>query len=160
MFEKLLNNEYSYNYNMNRFLINAISSSRIILGLLFLYVVLFNFNEVYLILIFLLTAISDVGDGWLSRKYCLSTDAGAKFFHGMIPPWFLAVIILKMIEFFKTSDESLEYEKFGHFVALMFYAFPWVSVLINDKSISLILAILITVCAMVSFFTRIHKKVY
>ena len=103
MFEKLLNNEYSYNYNMNRFLINAISSSRIVLGLLFLYVVLFNFNEVYLILIFLLTAISDVGDGWLSRKYCLSTDAGAKFdvicdfifimlstlamvFHGMIPP--------------------------------------------------------------------------
>lgn len=177
MFEKLLNNEYSYNYNMNRFLIDAITTSRILLGLLFLYVVLFNFNEVYLILIFLLTAISDVGDGWLSRKYCLSTDAGAKFdvicdfifimlstlamvFHGMIPPWFLAVIILKLIEFFKTSDESLEYEKFGHFVALMFYAFPWVSVLINDKSISLILAIFITVCALISSFMRIYKKVY
>lgn len=102
---------------MNRFLINTISSSRILLGLLFLYVVLFNFNEVYLIVIFILTAISDVVDGWLSRKYCLSTDAGAKFdiicdfismmlstlamvFHGRIPAWFLAVIILKLIEFF------------------------------------------------------------
>ena len=162
---------------MNRLLINCITSLRILLGFLFLFCVLFDLNTTYLIVIFILTAISDVGDGWLSRKYNLSSDDGAKFdvicdfifnilstsaliLIDLIPAWFLVIIILKLIEFFKTSDETLVYEKFGHFVALMFYAFPVVAILINNKTIVLILAIFITICALISSLSRIHQKFY
>ena len=162
---------------MNRLLINCITSLRILFGFLFLFSVLFDLNTTYLIVIFILTAISDVSDGWLSRKYNLSSDDGAKFdvicdfifiilstfaliLIDLIPAWFLVIIILKLIEFFKTSDETLVYEKFGHFVALMFYAFPIIAVLINNKSSILILAIFITICALISSLSRIHQKFY
>lgn len=162
---------------MNRFLINCITASRIIFGFLFLLCVLFDLNTAYLIAVFALTAISDVADGWLSRKYNLSSEDGAKFdvicdfifimistfalvLIDLIPAWFLLVIILKLIEFFKTSNEKLVYEKFGHFVALMFYAFPIVAALLNDRFIVLILAVFITICAIISSFSRIHQKLY
>ncbi len=162
---------------MNRFIINSITSLRILFGFLFLFSVLFHLDTAYLIIIFIFTVISDVADGWLSRKYSLASDNGAKFdvicdfifimistfalvLIDLIPAWFLLVIILKLIEFFKTSDESLAYEKFGHFVALMFYAFPIVSILLNDASLVLILAIFITICALISSLSRIHQKFY
>lgn len=158
-------------------MINCITSLRILFGFLFLFCVLFNLNTAYLIVIFILTAISDVADGWLSRKYNLSTDGGARFdvicdfifimlstfalvFTGLIPAWFLAINILKLVEFFKTSDESLVYEKFGHYVALMFYAFPIVAVLVNNRFAVLILAVFITICALISSLSRIHQKFY
>ena len=154
-------------------LINLITFSRVILGLLFFYFVLFDFNKYYLIIIFILTGVSDILDGRLSRKYNLSTKEGGKFdvicdfifiilstsalvLADLIPPWFLIVIILKLIEFFKTSNESLRYDEFGHIVALMFYAFPIFAILIGLKEINLILSIFITICAIISSTMRIR----
>ena len=154
-------------------LINLITFSRVILGLLFFYFVLFDFNEFYLIIVFILTGISDISDGRLARKYNLATDEGGKFdvicdfifiilstsslvLADLIPPWFLIVIILKLIEFFKTSNESLRYDEFGHIVALMFYAFPIFAILIGLKEINLILSIFITICAIISSTMRIR----
>ena len=162
---------------MKRFLINSVTFLRIILGLAFFWVVLFDFNVALLVLIFILTAISDVSDGWLSRKYGLESDAGAKFdvicdfifimlstlslvLIDMIPSWFVLIIVLKMLEFFITSGQSLVYERFGHLVALMFYAFPIFAVLVNDRLIILILAIFITVCALISSAARFSQKFY
>ena len=162
---------------MKRFLINSVTFLRIILGLAFFWVVLFDFNVALLVLIFILTAISDVSDGWLSRKYGLESDAGAKFdvicdfifimlstlslvLIDMIPSWFVLIIVLKMLEFFITSGQSLVYERFGHLVALMFYAFPIFAVLVNDRLIILILAIFIMVCALISSAARFRQKFY
>lgn len=162
---------------MKRFLINSVTFLRIILGLAFFWVVLFDFNVALLVLIFILTAISDVSDGWLSRKYGLESDAGAKFdvicdfifimlstlslvLIDMIPSWFVLIIVLKMLEFFITSGQSLVYERFGHLVALMFYAFPIFAVLVNDRLIILILAIFITLCALISSAARFRQKFY
>ena len=162
---------------MKRFLINSVTFLRIILGLAFFWVVLFDFNVAFLVLIFILTAISDVSDGWLSRKYGLESDAGAKFdvicdfifimfstlslvLIDMVPSWFVLIIVLKMLEFFITSGQSLVYERFGHLVALMFYAFPIFTVLVNDRLIILILAIFITVCSLISSAARIRQKFY
>lgn len=162
---------------MKRFLINSVTFLRIILGLAFFWVVLFDFNVAFLVLIFILTAISDVSDGWLSRKYGLESDSGAKFdvifdfifimlstlslvLIDMIPSWFVLIIVLKMLEFFITSGQSLVYERFGHLVALMFYAFPIFAVLVNDRLIILILAIFITVCALISSAARFRQKFY
>ena len=162
---------------MNRFIINSISSLRILFGFLFIYFAVFDFDIACLVIIFALTCVSDVSDGWLSRKYGLSSDNGAKFdvtcdfifimlstfamvWMNLIPPWFMLIIVLKLIEFFTTSGEWLVYENFGHLVALMFYAFPIFAVFINNRFIILILAVFITVCAIISSLTRIHQKFY
>ena len=162
---------------MKRFQINSVTFLRIILGLAFFWVVLFDFNVAFLVLIFILTAISDVSDGWLSRKYGLESDVGAKFdvicdfifimlstlslvLIDMIPSWFVLIIVLKMLEFFITSGQNLVYERFGHLVSLMFYAFPIFAVLVNDRLIILILAIFITGCALISSAARIRQKFY
>ena len=161
---------------MNKTCINILTSSRIILGLLFLYFTVVQFNIYYLIFIFILTAISDNLDGILTRKFKLATDNGAKFdvmcdfifiilstsagvLINLIPFWFLFVIILKLIEFFKTSKgNSLTYDKFGHLVSLMFYAFPIVAILINSKTIVLILTLFISICAVISSILRIGDR--
>ena len=157
---------------MKRLLVNFITASRVILGLLFLYYVLVDLNTVNLTIIFIITAFSDMLDGRLARKYGLATDDGAKFdvicdfafiilstlalvLIDLIPAWFLLVIILKLVEFFKTSDKKLNYDGFGHTVALMFYVFPLTAIFIGSKMIVLILAIFITICAVISSILRI-----
>ncbi len=161
---------------MKRLLIDALSSSRLLFGLLFLYVVIFNFNVIGLIIVFALCVLSDVLDGYLARRNALSSNQGARVdvifdflfiilstlslvLINLIPVWFLVVIALKLIEFFITSgSDGLKYEKFGTFVALMFYAFPLVAILINSKNILLILSIIITICAIASSTLRIKNK--
>ena len=158
---------------MNRHIINALSLSRILFGLLFLYFVVFDFNIINLMVIFSLTIVSDVLDGYWARKYNLVMDEGSKVdvicdflfiifstlalvLIDLAPSWFLIVIVLKLIEFFMTSGRgALKYDKFGTYVAYMFYAFPIVAILINSKIIILILSIVITVCAITSSFLRI-----
>ena len=161
---------------MNRLIINSLSFSRIILGLLFLYVVLSDFNIIYLVLIFSLTIIGDILDGYLTRKYNLTSINGSKIdvicdflfiiistlslvFIDLVPFWFIIIISLKLIEFFITSGkDGLKYDRFGTFVAYMFYAFPIFAILINSKNIILLLAIAITLCAITSSILRIKNR--
>lgn len=158
---------------MNREIINVLSLSRIIFGVLFLYFTVFQFNIVYLTVIFVLTILTDILDGYLARKYDLVCDNGSKIdvicdflfilfstlgivLIDLTPVWFLLIIILKLIEFFITSGKgALKYDKFGTYVAYMFYAFPIVAILINSKNITLIVTIIITVCAITSSVLRI-----
>ena len=160
---------------MNGAIIKCITVIRILFGVLFFYFTFFDFNWVYLLIIFSLTIISDCCDGFLARKYDLTSKNGAKLdvccdflfiflstlatvLIDLIPFWFLFVIILKLIEFFKTSGtDNLKYETFGHIVALMFYVFPIMAIIINSKNIIFILAIIITICAIVSSFLRIKN---
>lgn len=160
---------------MNRTIINSLSASRIAFGLLFLYVVIYDFNIAYLLLIFALTIAGDILDGYFARTHNLVTDNGSKidvicdFFFiifatlalvliNLVPFWFLFVIALKLIEFFATSGSGgLKYDSFGKAVAFMFYALPIVAVMINSKNIILMLTIFITVCAVASSISRIKN---
>ena len=160
---------------MNRLIINSLSFSRIIFGLLFLYVVLFDFNTIYLVLIFALTIIGDILDGYLTRKYDLISSNGSEIdvicdflfiilstsslvFIDLIPFWFLFVISLKLIEFIMTSgQDGLKYDRFGTYVAYMFYAFPLIAILIDSKNIIYLLAMFITACAIASSISRIRN---
>lgn len=160
---------------MNGAIIKCITVIRILFGVLFFHFTFFDFNWLYLLIIFSLTVISDLGDGFLARKYDLTSKNGAKLdvccdfsfiflstlavvLIDLIPFWFLFVIILKLIEFFKTSGtDDLKYEKFGHTVALMFYVFPIMAIIINSKNIIFILTIIITICAILSSLLRIKN---
>lgn len=160
---------------MQKFYINILTSLRILFGVLFIYFTLIDYNMGYLLFIFILTALSDYFDGKLAKKYNLESYSGAKFdvicdfifivfstvaviLRDLIPFWFILVIILKMVEFFTTSPSNdIYYERFGHIVALMFYAYPIVALLIHVDSINTALAVFITVCALLSSVLRIKK---
>lgn len=162
---------------LQKIYINILTSLRIPLGLLFIYFTLIEYNIGYLLLIFILTALSDYFDGKLAKKYHLDTYNGAKFdvicdfifivlstfavtMINLIPFWFIFVIILKIVEFFTTSpSNNFYYEKLGHTVALMFYAYPIVAVLIHDGMVNAVLAVFITVCALVSSLSRIKQVI-
>jgi CDP-diacylglycerol--glycerol-3-phosphate 3-phosphatidyltransferase len=159
---------------MNRLTINTLSFSRIIFGILFLYVALFDFNTINLVLIFALAILSDILDGHFTRKYDLSSAKGSEIdvicdfifilsttlalvFRDIIPFWFLFIIILKLIEFFMTSgSDGLKYDRFGTFVAYMFYAFPIIAIFIDSKNIIFTLTVFITACAIASSILRIR----
>ena len=162
---------------MNKLIINSLSVSRIIFGLLFMYFVLFDFNVIYLVLIFALAIIVDKLDGFFARKYSLTADYGAEIdvvcdfvfiilstlslvLVDLVPFWFLFIIILKLVEFFITSGKGgLKYDRFGTYVAYMFYVLPIVAVLINSKDIIWVLTVFITLCAIVSSILRIKNRV-
>jgi CDP-diacylglycerol--glycerol-3-phosphate 3-phosphatidyltransferase len=160
---------------LKKIYINILTSLRMPLGVLFIYFTLIDYNIGYLILIFILTAFSDYFDGKLAAKYNLNTYDGAKLdvicdfifivfstvaviLIDLIPFWFIFVIILKLIEFFITSlSNDFYYETWGHIVALMFYAYPIVALLIHVESINTALAVFITICALTSSVSRIKK---
>ena len=160
---------------MKKIYINILTSLRMPLGVLFIYFTLIDYNIGYLILIFILTAFSDYFDGKLAAKYNLNTYDGAKLdvicdfifivfstvaviLIDLIPFWFIFVIILKLIEFFITSPgDDFNYERLGHIVALMFYAYPIVALLIHVESINTAVAVFITICALTSSVSRIKK---
>ena len=160
---------------LQKFYINILTSLRILFGVLFIYFTLIDYNIGYLLFIFILTALSDYFDGKLAKKYNLDTYYGAKLdvicdfifivfstvaviLVDLIPFWFIFVIILKLIEFFITSlSNDFYYETWGHIVALMFYAYPIVALLIHVESINTALAVFITICALTSSVSRIKK---
>lgn len=162
---------------MQKGYINILTSLRILFGVLFLYFTLIDYNIGYLLFIFILTAFSDYFDGKLAKKYHLDTYDGAKFdvicdfifivlstfavtMINLIPFWFIFVIILKMMEFFTTSpSNNFYYEKLGHIVALMFYAYPIVAVLVHVEMVNTVLAVFITVCALISSISRIKQVI-
>ena len=165
---------------MNKlYIVDTLSLSRIFFGILFAYSVLYlNSDLLAIIVIYFLTILSDVLDGKIARRYKIDNkNKGAKvdvlsdfafiilssfslYYINLLPLWFLIIITLKLIEFFKTSSQELEYEKFGTLVALMFYAFPGVIVIFKlPITINLILCIFITICTIISSSLRIiHKR--
>ena len=133
-----------------RHLVDSLSLSRIIFGILFACSVFYlNGNLIIIFVIYFFAVLSDVLDGKLARRYKIDNkNKGAKVdvlsdfafimlssfalcYVNLLPFWFLIIITLKLMEFFKTSSEGLEYEKFGTLVALMFYALPGIIVLFN-----------------------------
>ena len=143
-----------------RHLVDSLSLSRIIFGILFACSVFYlNGNLIIIFVIYLFAVLSDV----LSDFAFIMLSSFALCYVNLLPFWFLIIITLKLMEFFKTSSEGLEYEKFGTLVALMFYALPGIIVLFNFFKIpiiiNLMLCIFITVCAIISSGLRIiHKR--
>jgi len=137
-----------------KILVNAITSSRILLTMGMAYVILKQENLIVLsTLLFVLICLTDYLDGKLARRFCAVSRKGAIFdvvadlffmtsitytliYLGIMPGWFLIVIVVKFVEFLSTSyyyrnnnnsEEVFISDKIGRCVATMFYAMPYVS---------------------------------
>ncbi len=160
-----------------RRVINILSLSRILFAILFFYQVCFvGINPIVLSIIFALTVFSDYFDGKLARFYDLGSENGAKIdvisdfifvflstlsliVVNLIPVYYIFVIVWKMFEFFKTSEDGLYYDRFGHIVAVVMYVFPIMVVIFNlSYSLTFILTIFISISALFSSVLRIKNK--
>ena len=159
---------------MRRF-VNFLSLSRIVLGLVFSYIVLyFNSNPLSLVFIFILVVLSDYFDGVIARKYSISNDFGGRVdvisdfififlsssslvLVSRIPFWYLFILVFEILEFFLSSHylDKLYYDDFGHYTSLMFYAFPIFIIVFNfPNTVTLFLSLLISFSSLFSSYLR------
>lgn len=142
----------------NKQIINFLTLSRIPISIILCSILLYDRYSIWkIILLFSIIAFSDYFDGKLARKYNLTTNNGAKldvicdFFFMIItystlillnifPLWSIFLITSKFIEFLITSrfintqDQATTvffFDKLGKFVAVIFYIFPIIGVIMH-----------------------------
>lgn len=136
-----------------RLLPNVLSALRFPLGGVFAYLLALRFAGKTipmwsLLICFMAIALSDLMDGWISRKFNCQTGIGAfldvsadSFFillaliisnyYGFVPIWFTIIVILKLVDFilssmiFSTSGKKhFIFDFLGRFTAVGFYLLP------------------------------------
>ncbi|MDO4799406.1 MAG: CDP-alcohol phosphatidyltransferase family protein [Bacillota bacterium] len=131
--------------------VNALTALRFLLALLFVFLLLGDHRSFGEFLgLFALIGASDFWDGRLARSWGVQTklgsvlDVAADFFfifsssaalywHGKLPIWMLAVLVLKMLEFTVTSRIlkarargrcAFVFDRVGRMLATLFYLMP------------------------------------
>lgn len=176
-------------YNSSMFwkiFVNALTSARLILAVLFSFTILFNPNFLsHCIIIYIIAITTDFLDGKLARYFNVTSLKGAIFdviadflfititcitlaMEQLLPFFIIIVIILKLIEFFTTSkivnknsnnENKFLHDPFGHLVALMFYALPLISILLFSLlSFHKFSTIIFVICIIITFMAIISSS--
>lgn len=138
---------------MIRLLPNVLSALRFPLGGAFAYLLAIRSAgdtiPVWSLLIcFMAIALSDLMDGWISRKFDCQSDIGATLdvsadssfillalivsnYYGFVPIWFTVIVILKLVDFILSSmifstgvKRHFIFDFLGRFTAVGFYLLP------------------------------------
>lgn len=158
----------------------GITTSRIILAVIFLYL-LINNAIFEAIAIFLLAIFTDALDGYIARKLDVSSDSGAYFdiiadfflvliafiafiIIGIYPYWLLLLIILVFLQFILTSKFNvLIYDPVGKYYGAFLFAIILIT-LVSTSNYYIILLIIIVLFTVISLISRylffiFHKSV-
>ncbi|HML04444.1 MAG TPA: CDP-alcohol phosphatidyltransferase family protein [Methanobacterium sp.] len=147
----------------------GITLSRVILAIVFLYLLINNL-KILAIAIFLLAIISDALDGYIARKLGISSDSGAyldiiaDFFlvlisflafiiSGIYPYWLLLLIILVFLQFILTSKFNvLIYDPVGKYYGAFLFAIILITLVSPNiyYNILLIIIVLFTIISLIS----------
>jgi len=147
----------------------GITLSRVILAIVFLYLLINNL-KILAIAIFLLAIISDALDGHIARKLGISSDSGAyldiiaDFFlvlisflafiiSGIYPYWLLLLIILVFLQFILTSKFNvLIYDPVGKYYGAFLFAIILITLVSPNiyYNILLIIIVLFTIISLIS----------
>ncbi|MGW8113995.1 CDP-alcohol phosphatidyltransferase family protein [Caproicibacterium sp. NSD3] len=175
---------------MIRLLPNVLSALRFPLGGTFAYLLAIRSAgrtiPVWSLLIcFMAISLSDLMDGWISRKFDCQSDIGAildvsadSFFillalivsnyYGFVPIWFTIIVILKLVDFilssliFSTGEKRhFIFDFLGRFTAVGFYLLPILVGIFQHtgiiKSVTLFLAITAMCSSMLRWFSFIWQ---
>jgi len=168
-----------------KILVNAITSSRILLTIAMAYVILKHGNILILsTLLYMLICLTDHLDGRLARRFSAVSCKGAIFdvvadlffitgitgtmiYLGIMPDWFLLVIGVKFVEFIGTScyfrktsssEDVFISDKIGRSVAAMFYVMPYVSFIVfKIASVEWNIIIINTLCFIITALSMISS---
>lgn len=144
---------------------------RIILAPIF-FVTVINYSPIYPISIFAFAMITDVIDGYLARKWDVTSSKGAYFditadfifvvagfsafiIRGVYPFWLLIVIIFMFLQFIITSkSKNPIYDPVGKYYGAFLFLSIFINLIINNITLNLILTILIVLFTIISITTR------
>ena len=166
-----------------KLLIALLSLSRITLGVWSYHLI--KKNDVnFFMLVFLLVCISDILDGFLSRKFKIDSKVGGvldvicdfiyiticclgSVLKKLVPWWLLIVMLMKFVDFlissFLVNTKQLVYDFIGKCLALFLYVLPVILVVVHEyyNDLFSITYFVVIVCVLlmsvVSFFARIRK---
>ena len=168
---------------MIRLLPNVLSALRFPLGGAFAYLLAIRSAgktiPVWSLLIcFMAIALSDLMDGWISRKFDCQSDIGAildvsadSFFillalivsnyYGFVPIWFTIIVILKLVDFilssliFSTGEKRhFIFDFLGRFTAVGFYLLPILVGIFPQSGIIKAATLFLAITAMCSSMLR------
>lgn len=147
----------------------GITAFRIVLSILFLYLLINNI-KILAIGIFLLAVLTDALDGYLARKFEVSSDYGAYFdisadfilvliaflafiINGIYPYWLLILIILVFFQFIVTSKfKILIYDPIGKYYGAFLFAIILITLILPTTFYNFLLAttVLFTIISLIS----------
>lgn len=168
---------------MIRFLPNALSIARFLLGGVFAVMLAIRsagktIPVWNLVLCFLAIVLSDLLDGWLSRRFNCQSELGAvldvsadSFFlllslivsnyYGLVPVWFTMIVILKLADFILSSiifsaegNRHFIFDFLGRFTVVGFYFLPILVGISPQSGFIKIAAIFLAITAVCSSILR------
>ena len=151
---------------------SAITCIRIILAPIFFLTVI-NDLLIYSFIIFITAMITDFLDGYISRKWDVSSSRGAYFditadfilvlagfsafvIKDIYPFWIIILIIFMFTQFILTSrSKILIYDPVGKYYGAFLFLTIFIGLIINNIFINLLLTILIVIFTVISVASRV-----
>ena len=151
---------------------SIITGIRVILAPI-LFLTIINDLLLYSLIIFLFAIITDVLDGYISRKWEISSSKGAYFditadfilvlagfsafvIKDIYPFWIIIIIVFMFIQFIITSrSKILVYDPVGKYYGAFLFITIFIGLIINDSIINLTLTILILIFTLISIMSRV-----
>ena len=169
---------------------NTLTASRFVLTTVFVSLLPLWSRNGYIFVFYILISLhiviclTDIFDGFAARRMKAESALGAVLdliadlffillslaalcFLGMLPFWFLAVVLIKFIEYLITSkylriekdNNKLVNDKLGRIAAVLFYITPGVSCLIYRFTFDNILTLLLVSFSIIAFTSSIIRVV-
>ncbi len=160
---------------------SVITGIRVILAPIF-FLTIINDLLLYSLIIFLLAILTDVLDGYISRKWNVQSSKGAYFditadfilvlagfsafvIKDIYPFWIIIIVIFMFIQFIITSrSKTLVYDPVGKYYGVFLFITIFIGLILNNSTINLLLIILIVIFTVISITSRVifilkHKKI-
>jgi CDP-diacylglycerol--glycerol-3-phosphate 3-phosphatidyltransferase len=160
------------NYRVKSLTPSIITSIRIILAPIFFLTVI-NDLLIYSLVIFLFAMVTDVLDGYFSRKWDVSSSKGAYFditadfilvlsgfsafvIKDIYPSWILIIILFMFIQFIITSrSKNPIYDPVGKYYGAFLFITIFTGLITNNFTINMFLTILILIFTVISITSRL-----
>lgn len=152
---------------------SLISISRIIIAPIFLIAFIDNLWLIS-VLLYIFAVSTDALDGYIARKYELTSTYGAYMditadfililvgflgfvLVGIYPFWVIILIVLMFVQFIITSKaDILIYDPIGKYYGSFLFITIFITLLSNNSSLNLILLILIVIFSFISILSRAY----
>ncbi len=159
------------NFNIKSYIPSIITFIRIILSPILFLTIVNNFS-IYSIIIFLFAILTDVVDGYVSRRWNVSSSRGAYFdvtadfilvlagftalvIKNIYPSWILIIIIFMFLQFIITSRSRIPtYDPVGKYYGAFLFLALFIGLIINITIINTFLTIIIVIFTIISIISR------
>ncbi len=159
------------NSGFKKLIPNLITLIRIILAPIFFFLVLYHFN-IASIFIFVLTIITDGFDGYIARKFDVTSPTGAYLdvaadfiwistgflafvLLGVYPAWLLIIIVFMFLQFVISSKFKIPiYDPIGKYYGLFLFITIFISLITSSTIINMLIVVLIVAFTIASITSR------